>query len=119
MKHHPDLSKRFRLPDHYNPCNLPAANLCQIFIFQVSTWKEIETCTRDMFDGGAPTTDKVRIYTKSGVPDETVLRCRTLLHKLKDNLDIEVRGNHTAQQLGFTIGNYLDGIIHYHRNLSN
>ena len=117
MNQHPDLSQHFRLPYYYNPCNLPAANLCQIFIFQSSKWKEIEACARDMFDGDTPTT-RVHIYTESGVPDETVSQTRTLLHQLKDDLDIEVRGNHTAQQLGFTIG-YLDGIIHYHRNLSN
>ena len=117
MNHHRDLSQRFHLPNYYNPCNLPAADLCQIFIFQSSKWKEIEACVRDIFNGGTPTT-KVRILTESGVSDEIVSQCRALLHQLKDDLDIEVEDDYTAQQLGFTIG-YLDGLIHYNRNLSN
>ena len=117
MNHHQHLSKRFHLPSYYNPCNLPAADLCQIFIFQDSKWKEIEACIRNVFDGDT-LTRKAHIYTESGVSDEMVSQTRTLLHQFKDDLDIEVKGGHTAQQLAFTIG-YLDGIIHYHRNLSN
>ena len=117
MNHHQHLSQRFQLPNYYYLCNLPAADLCQIFIFQSSKWKEIEACVRNVFDGDTPTT-KVRIYTESGVSDEMVSQCRTLIDQFKDDLDIEVRANHTAQQLAFVIG-YIDGIIHYHRNLSN
>ena len=117
MNRHPDLSKRFQLPSYYNPCNLPAADLCQIFIFQSSKWKEIEACVRNVFDGGT-LTNRVYIYTEEGVSDEMVSQCRTLIDQFKDDLDIEVCSSYTAQQLAFTIG-YLDGIIHYHRNLKN
>ncbi len=117
MKQRVDLSRRYTLAPYYNPHNFPNADVCRVFIFQSSTWEPLETAIRKMLDGDCPVR-KVRILTETGVCESMVARCRFLLGDLRENIEIEEEGDHTHDELAFAIG-YIDGIIHYHRNLKN